>query len=392
MKKINYRPVYNRKKQLNKQGKALLQIEAYLDRKKVYFSTHIYLSPKQWDDRKKQIIHHPNAEALNVMMRSFMIELEQRELEIWKSGQEISLVRLKSEVNPQNKDSFIEFARKEISGSQLKESTRRNRMTTCQLLQRFKADAEFRDITSRFIFEFENFLYANGCQMNTVAKHMKHLKLFVNSSINKGHLRQDEYPFIRYRIRTKEGKHVFLLPGELKKLEELSIKPLSPHLQHTLDVFLFCCYTGIRYSDFCNLSESCIHQIEEKPWLVFHSVKTGYEVKLPLSLLFEGKAWSMLQKYNNRLEQFFQAGTNSCLNKRLIRIGKMAGIDKHFSFHSARHTNATLLIYKGAKITTVQKLLGHRDLATTQIYSEIMECTIEKDLKECYEKQKCSKG
>jgi site-specific recombinase XerD len=70
----------------------------------------------------------------------------------------------------------------------------------------------------------------------------------------------------------------------------------------------------------------------------------------------------------------------------LIRIGKLAGMDKHFSFHSARHTNATLLIYKGANITTVQKLLGHRDVTTTQVYSEVMGSTIVKDLK------KCSKG
>ena len=60
----------------------------------------------------------------------------------------------------------------------------------------------------------------------------------------------------------------------------------------------------------------------------------------------------------------------------MIRIGKLARINKHFSFHSARHTNATLLIYKGANITTVQKLLGHKNLATTQIYGEVMGSTI----------------
>ena len=56
-------------------------------------------------------------------------------------------------------------------------------------------------------------------------------------------------------------------------------------------------------------------------------------------------------------------------NKELIRLGKLANIPKLFSFHSARHTNATLLIYMGAQITTVQKLLGHRNISTTQIYS-----------------------
>lgn len=46
MKKINYRLVYNRKKSLNNEGKALVQVEAYLESKKIYFSTHIYLYPE----------------------------------------------------------------------------------------------------------------------------------------------------------------------------------------------------------------------------------------------------------------------------------------------------------------------------------------------------------
>ena len=83
MKKISYRPVYNRKKKLNAQGTALLQVEAYLKQKKVYFSTQIYLRPEQWDKRKKQIIKHPNAEALNYMLSEFIIILEQKEIELW---------------------------------------------------------------------------------------------------------------------------------------------------------------------------------------------------------------------------------------------------------------------------------------------------------------------
>ena len=91
----------------------------------------------------------------------------------------------------------------------------------------------------------------------------------------------------------------------------------------------------------------------------------------------------MLQKHKHNLAAFFAIKPNSNVNKELIRIGKIAKIDKHFSFHSARHTNATLLIYKGANITTVQKLLGHRNISTTQIYSEVMESTLVKDLKKC---------
>ena len=55
MKKISYRPVFNRKKKLNVHGTALIQVEAYMEGKKIYFSTHIYLRPDQWDDKRKVI-------------------------------------------------------------------------------------------------------------------------------------------------------------------------------------------------------------------------------------------------------------------------------------------------------------------------------------------------
>ena len=215
---------------------------------------------------------------------------------------------------------------------------------------------------------------------------MKHLKAFVNQAIDQGELRADEYPSHRYRVKTKEYKHSFLLPEEVEKLEKLSIPDRHITLRHSLDAFLFCCYTGLRYSDFTNLCEKNLVRIGDKPWIVFQSVKTGTEVKLPLTLLFEGKAWKLLRHYWGRLPAFFALKPNPWVNKDLIRIGKMAGISKHFSFHSARHTNATLLIDKGANITMVQKLLGHRNISTTQIYSQVMERTLIKDLKRCLRK------
>ena len=188
------------------------------------------------------------------------------------------------------------------------------------------------------------------------------------------------YAFNRYRIKTCSGKHSFLFPEELIQLEKLTLTGDNSHLQHTLDAFLFCCYTGLRFSDFKNLTEDNIIIIDKKPWIVLHTIKTGTKVELPITLLFEGKAWRILNKYRHHRNEFFHIGSNSNTNKQLNRIGKLAKIDKHFSFHSARHTNATLLIYRGVNITTVQKLLGHQNVQTTQIYSEIMNRTIEKDL------------
>lgn len=383
MRKISYRPVFNRKKQLNSQGKALLQVEAYLEKRKAYFSTHIYLTPEQWDNRKKLVKNHPHAEALNYKIKEFILSLEEKELSLWRDGKTITLEVLKDEFTSKTSKSFLGFVKEDIKSSQTKESTKQNRMSTYYLLAKFRSHLEFKDLSPRMVYDFEKFLFDNKLKINTVAKHMKHLKAFVNSAINKAYLTLNDYPFRRYRIKTSATKHTFLVPEELDKLEQLELSERHAHLSHTLDAFLFCCYTGLRYSDFINLSEKNIVMVDKKPWLIFNAIKTGIEVKLPLTILFDGKAWKLLRKYKGKLKDFFSIKPNSNVNKELIRIGKFAGIEKHFSFHSARHTNATLLIYKGANITTVQKLLGHRNVTTTQIYSEVMGSTIVKDLKKC---------
>ena len=383
MNKICYRPVYNRKKHLNQQGTALLQVEAYLNKRKVYFSTHIYLRPEQWDPKRKIIKCHPNANELNYMLSEFINKLEQKELEVWRKGGKVTLEALKEKQEAATAPSFLNFVKEEIKLSHVKASTKNNRKSTYLILSKFKETIRFCEMTSRLIYEFEQFLFENGYNPNTIAKHMKHLRAFVNSAIDKGHIPIQNDPFRRYRIRTNEGKHAFLSPEELQSLENLELTGKNISLMHTLDAFLFCCYTGLRYSDFVNLAEENIRKINNEPWITLETIKTGAAVKLPLNLLFEGKAWKLLKKYKNNLKQFFAIKPNPTVNKELIRLGKLARIDKHFSFHTARHTNATLLIYKGANITTVQKLLGHRNISTTQIYSEIMESTIIKDLKKC---------
>ena len=76
MGKISYRFVFNRNNKLNAQGKALLQVEAYLERRKIYFSTHVHLKPNQWNRRKCMVVRHPEADALNYYLQESMMKLE----------------------------------------------------------------------------------------------------------------------------------------------------------------------------------------------------------------------------------------------------------------------------------------------------------------------------
>lgn len=381
MTKIVYSLVYNRKKSLNHKGTALVQVEAYLNKKKKYFSTQIYLKPEQWDAKKRIVKNHPNAEALNRMMYSYMALIERKELELWQRGRDVSLDILKQTVNAEeHREAFLPFFRQEVEEAALKESTKRNLLSTLKLLQEFKRDMTFADLTFEFVSSFEHFLQVKGYHTNTIAKHMKHLKRQVNIAINKEYMDLQKYAFRKYRIKNVDYRHTHLLPEELEKLENLQLEGRYAKSRPTLDAFLFCCYAGMRYSDFTHLTPANVVNIRHEVWLIYRSVKTGTEVRLPLYLLFEGKAVALLEKYRDRLPAFFRLKDNSNVNKTLRMVARLAGVTKRISFHTARHTNATLLIYKGVNITTVQRLLGHKNVKTTQVYANIMDRTIVKDL------------
>ena len=225
--------------------------------------------------------------------------------------------------------------------------------------------------------DFEVYLREKGNGINTVAKHLRQLRTLVNEAINQGYIHADAYPFRKFKIKQEKGRHEFLTPDELKKLENLEINDRK--LRHVLDAFLFCCYVGLRFSDFCQLSPANFIKVNGKKWLHFKSIKTGIELRLPLHLLFEGKALYILDRYN--IAEFASLGSNSEVNKCLAQISEMARIKKHVTYHTARHTCATLLIHQGVPITTVQRLLGHTSVKTTEIYSEILSSTIVRDLK-----------
>lgn len=379
MEKIRYRLVYNRKNQLNKQGTALVQVEASLNQRKVYFKTNVYLRPEHWDKRTAQVCNHPQATELNAMLFEFIIHLQGIELGFWKRGIQPTLALLRDSVKKKTPATitFPAFARSSIETSDKRPNTKENLLSTVNQLELFRPGVDFADLTYTFVKDFDAWLREQGKGINTVAKHLRQLRTLINEAISDGYIPADAYPFRKFKIKQERGRHEFLTPDELRKLENLEVN--DKKLRHVLDAFLFCCYTGLRFSDFCQLNTSNFAKINGKKWLHFKSIKTGIELRLPLHLLFEGKALAILDRYE--ITEFSNLGSNAETNKVLAVITGMARIKKHVTYHTARHTCATLLVHQGVPITTVQKLLGHTSVKTTEIYSEILSNTIVRDLK-----------
>lgn len=272
---------------------------------------------------------------------------------------------------------FIEFMEKEVNVASLADSTKVLHKNTFKLLREYSPSLKICELTTTYLYELEAYLKEKRLAINTIARHMKVLKRYVNIALKKELL--VKYPFKGYSIKSEQTKLQFLSEKELEAMEKYT--PLSQEEKETIQSFLFSCYTGLRYSDVVKFTKQDIYSINRRKWIVVNMRKTKKEIRIPLSTIFEGKGLKICKEIRRSRGTLFRLGNNQKTNRILKRIIQRIGLKKKITFHSARHSCATLLLYKGVSITTVQKLLGHKSVNTTQIYAEITDQTIEKDLK-----------
>ncbi|WP_321287820.1 phage integrase SAM-like domain-containing protein [uncultured Sunxiuqinia sp.] len=158
MEKVLYRTVFNRKKKLLPNGKALLQVEAYLNGKKKYFSTKIYISPEQWDKRHRTIKDHPNQIRLNKEIRDFVSRLEDAEMQQRQKGKQVSIEYLGEFVKGSLTSVFLDFCRQELKNSDLKQTTQRDHETVFNYLKKFRPGALIEEINYKYLVGFEQFM------------------------------------------------------------------------------------------------------------------------------------------------------------------------------------------------------------------------------------------
>lgn len=166
-------------------------------------------------------------------------------------------------------------------------------------------------------------------------------------------------------FKAEEVKREYLTLEEIRKL---AATPCNyPILKAT---FLFSCLTGLRKSDIEKLTWGEIQKFGEFTRIVFKQKKTGGQEYLDISPQAE-KYLGTRRNDADRVFEGFKYGAWTSLE--LKRWALAAGITKNITFHCGRHTFAVLMLDLGADIYTVSKLLGHRELATTQIYAKVLD-------------------
>lgn len=263
------------------------------------------------------------------------------------------------------------------------ESAKRYR-TGLNRLRNYRVNIRMNELNKDFLVGYENHLDAavkedgNPLGATWKRKLIVHFRKYYYRAIHQGYIpsEQDLFRYGGYTNKYRKAKHKnrkALKVHEVRQLMKVEFPDHQKERRAIRDCFVFSCMTGLAYHELMHITRASIHQRPDgKVYYRDVRKKTQEDIELPLSDLWEGKPWEILQPY---LEEGGPAWSwsNQRYNKQIKLIAKATELrdPEAITAHVARHSAASILLNLGADIHIVQKILGHTDVKTTEIYAKL---------------------
>ena len=367
--------IFDRKNEATKNKPALIQIEVLYKRKRVYFSTGVKVYAGQWKD-KAMVVGRADALELNERIRVVSRDISNHVNEMIDGGDMFSLEELKRRMNPrkekeeEDKRSFIKFMESRIPERGVKRVTSNQHKTDLKKLVDFGKIQTFDDLTKNNVKLFNEYLKKQGYKQSTIRRVHKNIRIYVGEAIDFGYLTTD--PYFKYSIpRGNELTRKYLTESEVQAIKNVQLNNES--LERTRDCFVFCCYTGLAYSDLAKFKWD--NAWEEFGEYVIHDSRQKTDTNYNITIL--SPAMDILKKYHYKLPII----SNYEFNRILKIVALHAGINKRITSHMARHTFATWALSKGVRLPVVSKMLGHKKISTTEIYAKVLQKDVSEGFK-----------
>jgi site-specific recombinase XerD len=243
------------------------------------------------------------------------------------------------------------------------------------------SDIDITKIDYAFITDYEFYLRSvRKCANNTAVKYIKNFNKIIKICLANDWL--DKNPFANYKSKVKEVERVYLSEDEIQNIINKDFK--IERLTLVRDIFLFSCFTGLAYIDVKNLTKSHISiGIDGDKWIFTHRQKTETASKIPILSVTQ----MIIDKYADHPQsvnedKLLPILSNQKMNAYLKEIAAVCEIEKELTFHIARHTFATTVtLTNGVPIESVSKMLGHKNLRTTQHYAKVLDRKVSDDMK-----------
>ena len=374
-------------------GKCSIRCRITYNQERYEFATGFFINPNHWHSKQQQA-KPPNDDNsfINSQLSLIKSKINQAFLYLQVNNPEFKIDDLMSQYKgvPIKKDlGLIEVYKlylvriKKLINIEIKLVTFKKYEESLTHLNdfvkwKFKAsDIKLKDIHSNFITEYEYYLKTEKrLQLSTLNKAIQRFRKVLTFAISQNYLAKD--PFILYKAKREKKEVIFLDSIELQKLENhyFEIK----RVQQIKDLFIFCCYTGLGFTEMINLKTSdIIKGFDGELWLDIRRNKTQKSYRVPLLQ----QAKNILELYrNDSREAVFPRLSNPKFNAYLKEVAAVVGIEKNLTHHIARKTFATtVLLYNDVPMEIVSELLGHSNMLITQeSYGKVVQRKVSEEM------------
>jgi len=326
---------------------------------------------------------HSNHKKINDYLNSRVNKAKSIVAELEKDEKLITAQIVKSKMVEESSHDFFAFAESYIA--ELKDNNNigsfKKYTAVLNSIKEFHGPSNllFEEIDNHFLNKYQAQLKKEEKGQVTIHGYLSKLRTFFNKAILSGVIEPNANPFAKYKLQLGRPNKDRLTLKEIKLIENIQIQEGSL-LEHVRNAFLFSFYNaGIRISDILLLKWENI--VDERV------VYTMYKTNKAHSMKLKEMPAAILDKYRNKGDSFIfpffsdrydysdplflhnQIGSKTALiNKYLKVIGKLVGINKKISTHTARHSFADIARQKTDNIYNLSKTLGHSSLKVTEAY------------------------
>lgn len=376
----------------NKSGRVPILMQLTIGQQTCHISTKQNILPEKWGDGKP-IGHTREDQAITAVLEEIRTKAYNKFLQLQGQNINVTPERLKQallgkdQVQPRGYveifDQWLVEYSKMVGITTSKRTLDkyilvRNRLQDYIASQLGVKDISLEEVTPKFLSNFDNYLRVEYNMANNHAMKIRQkLRTIYKVAIDNGWVSKN--PFSTVKIHFDPVERDVLTKSELTALIQTDM--IFDRLEKMRDVFVFACFTGLAHCDVAGLTkENIITDEAGQVWLKTHRQKTSEVVDIPLLEIPQ----LIIKKYEGMKElngKLLPTLTNSCSNLYLKEVAVRCGINKTLTFHMARHTFATTVtLSNGVPIESVAKMLGHRNIRTTQIYAKVIKDKLAEDM------------
>lgn len=387
---------YAKSTKANANGLLPIYVRLTVDGKRLEFSTKKFVEKSKWSNElSKMKGMSEEARSINSYLDLMKSKVLDAQMELLHRNEALTIENFKIKILgteerqrmlipifQDHNNKIKELVGKEYAPGTLERYTTSMKHTIEFMQWKYNiSDIDITKIDHAFITDYEFWLRSvRNCANNTAVKYIKNFSKIIKICLANDWL--DKNPFANYKSKVKEVERVYLTETEIQSIIEKDFK--TERLSLVRDIFLFSCFTGLAYIDVKNLTKSHISfGIDGEKWIFTHRQKTESASKIPILPVTK----MIIDKYENHPQcinenKLLPILSNQKMNAYLKEIAGVCEIEKELTFHIARHTFATTVtLTNGVPIESVSKMLGHKNLRTTQHYAKVLDRKVSDDMK-----------